>query len=190
MTDSEKLWAFFEMESFGINVLSTGSFAAGVGLDEADRILLFYFEMKSILSEADQKKTPSTTPDSQATRELVCELCRNFYQLGWASGTGGGISIKEDNHIYMAPSGVQKERLKPEDIFILNENGDYFWINRKNARAMRGFVLVRMGLSGAGAARTFLRLLAFPFAVLYLLLYAAAVHLRRKLRLKITISNT
>jgi methylthioribulose-1-phosphate dehydratase len=124
MTDSEKLWAFFEMESFGINILSTGSFAPGVGLDEADRILLFYFEMKSILSEADQKKNPSTTPDSQATRELVCELCRNFYQLGWASGTGGGISIKEDNHIYMAPSGVQKERLKPEDIFILNENGE------------------------------------------------------------------
>jgi methylthioribulose-1-phosphate dehydratase len=56
-------------------------------------------------------------------RELVCELCRHFYDLGWASGTGGGISLKEGGRIYMAPSGVQKERLLPEDIFVLNEEG-------------------------------------------------------------------
>ena len=55
---------------------------------------------------------------------MVCELCRNFYNLGWASGTGGGISIKESGKIYMAPSGVQKERLKPEDIFVLDEQGE------------------------------------------------------------------
>ncbi len=61
--------------------------------------------------------------ESQKNRELVCELCRNFYHLGWASGTGGGISIKEGGRIYMAPSGVQKERLLPEDIFVLNEDG-------------------------------------------------------------------
>jgi hypothetical protein len=74
----------------------------------------------------------------------------------------------------------------PAKFFVINENGDYFWLNRKNAKAMRGFILVRMGLSGAGAARTFLRLLAFPFAVLYLLLYAGAAHARRFLRLKLT----
>jgi methylthioribulose-1-phosphate dehydratase len=61
--------------------------------------------------------------ETQANRELVCELCRGFYQLGWASGTGGGISIKEGGRIYMAPSGVQKERLRPEDIFVLDESG-------------------------------------------------------------------
>jgi methylthioribulose-1-phosphate dehydratase len=61
--------------------------------------------------------------ESQKNRELVCELCRHFYQLGWASGTGGGISLKEGGRIYMAPSGVQKERLRPEDIFVLNEEG-------------------------------------------------------------------
>ena len=69
--------------------------------------------------------------------------------------------------------------------FVINENGDYFWLNRKNAKAMRGFVLVRMGLSGAGAVRTLGRLLAFPFAVLYLLLYAGVAHLRRFFRLKL-----
>jgi methylthioribulose-1-phosphate dehydratase len=95
----------------------------GLSLDEGDRILLLYFQMESILSETQEKSKSSSVRDSLPTRELVCELCRNFYQLGWASGTGGGISIKEDHQIYMAPSGVQKERLKPEDIFILNEDG-------------------------------------------------------------------
>ena len=59
-----------------------------------------------------------------AVRELICELCRTFYGLGWASGTGGGISIREGDRIYMAPSGVQKERLQPEDIFVLDRQGE------------------------------------------------------------------
>ncbi len=78
--------------------------------------------MESILSSTKEKSSSALTP--QQTRELVCELCRNFYNLGWASGTGGGISIKESGKIYMAPSGVQKERLKPEDIFVLDEQGE------------------------------------------------------------------
>lgn len=78
--------------------------------------------MKAILSEK-HPKPKTNSPSSPKIRELVCELCRNFYQLGWASGTGGGISIKEDGLIYMAPSGVQKERLKPEDIFVLDADG-------------------------------------------------------------------
>ncbi len=81
-------------------------------------------KMKSILNAQKEKSPSSLSPTSQKTRELVCELCRNFYQLGWASGTGGGISIKDGNHIYMAPSGVQKERLTPEDIFVLDAEGE------------------------------------------------------------------
>ena len=73
----------------------------------------------------------------------------------------------------------------PAKFFVINENGDYFWLNRRNTKAMRGFVLVRMGLSGAGAARTLGRLLVFPFSVLYLLLYAGVVHARRFFRLKL-----
>jgi methylthioribulose-1-phosphate dehydratase len=79
--------------------------------------------MKQALS-VPKRRTPSPDASSRQTRELVCELCRNFYQLGWASGTGGGISIKEGGRIYMAPSGVQKERLKPEDIFVLDAEGE------------------------------------------------------------------
>lgn len=52
--------------------------------------------------------------------ELICELCRLFYGLGWVSGTGGGISIRGEDGIFMAPSGVQKERMRPEDIWLLD----------------------------------------------------------------------
>ena len=56
-------------------------------------------------------------------REIICELCRQFYVQGWVSGTGGGISLRSDGRIYMAPSGVQKERLRPSDLYVLDEDG-------------------------------------------------------------------
>lgn len=40
------------------------------------------------------------------------------------TGTGGGISIRERNddhdYIYIAPSGVQKERLEPTNMFVMD----------------------------------------------------------------------
>eukprot|EP01035_Chromulina_nebulosa_P017799 gene17799-23407_t len=56
-------------------------------------------------------------------RELVCELCRQFFEAGWVTGTGGSISIRYGNRIYMTPSGVQKERIKPDELFVLDTNG-------------------------------------------------------------------
>jgi len=43
-----------------------------------------------------------------------------MYALGWASGTGGGISIRDPAGIWVAPSGVQKERIEPGDVFLLD----------------------------------------------------------------------
>jgi hypothetical protein len=74
----------------------------------------------------------------------------------------------------------------PAKFFILNENGDYFWVQRANWPTIRHFALLRAGLSGAGALKTMARLLLFPFSVLFLMLYAAFVHARRWLRLKLT----
>lgn len=47
-----------------------------------------------------------------------------MYNLGWVTGTGGGISIKLDDEIYLAPSGVQKERIQIDDMFIQNMEGE------------------------------------------------------------------
>jgi hypothetical protein len=70
----------------------------------------------------------------------------------------------------------------PAKIFIINENGDYFWLDRLHMATLRQFVLYRSGLAGSGAVRTLVRLISLPFAFLYLLLYATAAHTRRALR--------
>ncbi len=70
----------------------------------------------------------------------------------------------------------------PAKVFVLNENGDYFWFDHGHWGVIRHFVLYRAGLAGAGAVRTLARLFLFPFTLSYLLLFAAAVHSRRALR--------
>ncbi|MFT5433063.1 MAG: methylthioribulose-1-phosphate dehydratase, partial [Myxococcota bacterium] len=61
---------------------------------------------------------------SEDPREVIVELCQLFYGQGWVSGTGGGISIRDGSTVYIAPSGVQKERLKPEELFTLDTDGN------------------------------------------------------------------
>jgi hypothetical protein len=67
-------------------------------------------------------------------------------------------------------------------VFVLNENGDYYWFDYSNWRTMLHFIFFRLGLTGADPFTTLTRLLLFPFTLCYLLLYAAVVHLRRKVR--------
>ncbi|KLU87773.1 methylthioribulose-1-phosphate dehydratase [Magnaporthiopsis poae ATCC 64411] len=51
---------------------------------------------------------------------LIPSLCAKFWTLGWVTGTGGGCSIREDDLVYIAPSGVQKELMKASDIYVLS----------------------------------------------------------------------
>ena len=59
----------------------------------------------------------------EEAKALVCDLCRNLYAGGHVSGTGGGISIRVGEAIVMAPSGVQKERMEAQDMFVLDARG-------------------------------------------------------------------
>jgi methylthioribulose-1-phosphate dehydratase len=61
------------------------------------------------------------TPETP--QRIIVELCRQFYGMGWCTGTGGGISVRQDGRIYMAPSGVQKERIAEDDIYVLDAQG-------------------------------------------------------------------
>lgn len=67
---------------------------------------------------------PGDLPESHPEHpfNLIPDLCRNFYRLGWATGTGGGISVRMGDRFYVAPSGVQKERIEPGDVFTLDAN--------------------------------------------------------------------
>ncbi|KAF2154757.1 Methylthioribulose-1-phosphate dehydratase [Myriangium duriaei CBS 260.36] len=67
-----------------------------------------------------------TSDDPQHPANLICELCRKFYTLGWVTGTGGGTSIRKDDKLFIAPSGVQKELMRPGDMFVMDfESKEY-----------------------------------------------------------------
>jgi hypothetical protein len=71
----------------------------------------------------------------------------------------------------------------PAKTFVLNENGDFFWVDYSQRRIIAKFVLLRAGLAGPGAVRNVAALLVFPFTLVFLLAYAASAHLGRRLRL-------
>ncbi|RKP32572.1 Methylthioribulose-1-phosphate dehydratase [Metschnikowia bicuspidata] len=71
-------------------------------------------------------ETKEFSPNHPAS--LICEFCRLFYNNGWVTGTGGGISIRDvdgpnPNIVYIAPSGIQKERLQPAEMFVVELPG-------------------------------------------------------------------
>lgn len=68
---------------------------------------------------------PAFPPEVEEAKTLICDLCLNLYNQGAVGGTGGGISIKPcKDFIVMAPSGVQKERMQPDDMFVLDAAGN------------------------------------------------------------------
>ncbi len=69
----------------------------------------------------------------------------------------------------------------PAKLLIINENGDWFWLDRGHLGHISRFVKHRAGLADAGIVRAFARVVVFPFTLSYLLLYAAAAHFRRAL---------
>lgn len=102
------------------------------------------------------KPAPSRRRASARDREIrnrICELCRVFFDHGWVSGTGGGISIRDGDRIFMAPSGVQKERLDPADIFTLSLSGEILTQPGHGLRvsACRPLFLAAYRLRNAGA---------------------------------------
>jgi methylthioribulose-1-phosphate dehydratase len=67
--------------------------------------------------------------DKNHPANLICELCRLFYDNNWVTGTGGGISIRDvdgenPDLVYIAPSGVQKERIRPWEMFVVELPGE------------------------------------------------------------------
>jgi ribulose-5-phosphate 4-epimerase/fuculose-1-phosphate aldolase len=58
-------------------------------------------------------------------KKTICYLLREFYKLGWCTGSGGGISIRNsDSSVFCAPSGVHKEFVEEDDIFECDFSGN------------------------------------------------------------------
>jgi len=110
---------------------------------------------------------------SKARAELVRKLRQNQYSLMGIVCSGEPLMTKWKWMLAL--------RL-PAKVFAINENGDYFWLDRKQLKPIRQIVLLRAGLAEAGAVRTLARVLLFPLSLVYLLAYASFVHARRALR--------
>lgn len=70
----------------------------------------------------------------------------------------------------------------PAKILIVNENADFFWLDRANFANLRQMLLRRSGLVGESTVHLAGRALLFPIAFSYLAMYAFALHSRRSLR--------
>jgi len=110
---------------------------------------------------------------NEGRRRLYRELTSNNYSLVGILCSGEVVLAKWK---WVIALGLASK------VFIINENGDYFWFDRLHLGAIRQFVLYRSGLAGSGAVRTLVRLISFPFTLVYLLLYATSAHARRALR--------
>jgi len=87
-------------------------------------------------------------------RTLICDLARSFYGQGWVSGTGGGICIRDGEQVLIAPSGVQKERMLPDQMFRMALDGTVVF--HPSDAALRpsecsSLFLKAINLRGAGA---------------------------------------
>ena len=112
-------------------------------------------------------------PDGPARRRFYKELRANGYTI---------IGIICSAEPIMTKWKWMLAARLPAKVLVINENGDYFFVDHGNLSTIRYFILFRAGLTGSGAVRTLARVVLFPFSLLYLILYAIAVHFRRTLR--------
>ena len=108
-----------------------------------------------------------------ARRRLLGELRRNKYAVMGMLCSGEPILTKWKWTLAVTLAAK---------VFVVNENGDFFWLDYAHGPAIRQFAKYRAGFAGSSAAHTAVEILRFPFVFVYLLLYATVAHLRRALR--------
>jgi L-fuculose-phosphate aldolase len=63
--------------------------------------------------------------DEQQLREQICEIGRLMRQYNYAEGTSGNISARlDDEHILATPSGLPKGRMSPDQLIVVDLNGE------------------------------------------------------------------
>lgn len=112
--------------------------------------------------------------DPPARRRLLSELASSKYAALGILCSGEPIMTKW--------KWALVARL-PAKVFVINEFAGFLYLDWGNVRNLAAFARVRLGLSGAGATPAVVRLILFPFALVYLLVFAAVVHTKRRIRI-------
>ncbi len=71
----------------------------------------------------------------------------------------------------------------PAKLFVINEFAGFLFVDYGHWPNILEFLRVRLGLSGSAIAPALGRVFLFPLSLAFLLLFAAVVHTRRRIRL-------
>lgn len=138
--------------------------------------LLTCFEGEPLHQNQLQAVYVTSSYNSPAARsELAQEFTRNRYDFIAILSTDEPIMTKWKWYL------VWKLPLK---VMLVNESGDWVWLDRTHWSIVRHFIAVRTGLAGSGALTQPMRILAFPFVLAFLVSFALWVHARRALRMR------
>ena len=85
----------------------------------------------------------------------------------------------------MMPWKLATLALLPSKFLIINENADFFWLDRSQFGALASLLTQRAGLQQDLAVRIIGRAILFPLTLVYLLGFAAWVHGRRLVRTRL-----
>jgi hypothetical protein len=106
-------------------------------------------------------------------KRLYRELAARRYGLAGILCSGDPIMTKW--------KWVLAARLRSK-IFVVNENADFFWLDRGHWRNALRMAQARAGITGTAMIPALAQWLFFPVTLVYLLLFAGVVHIRRKVR--------
>lgn len=69
-------------------------------------------------------------------KKIMAFLLRQFYSRSWCTGSGGGVSIKEidEDKIWITPSGVHKDLVRPEDLLLIDLKGNVLFKGNEKLR--------------------------------------------------------
>jgi L-fuculose-phosphate aldolase len=58
------------------------------------------------------------------TRDLICDVCRKMWQLGWVAANDGNVSARLLNGKFLAtPTGISKAFITPEKLVVIDGDG-------------------------------------------------------------------
>lgn len=77
----------------------------------------------------DEKKSPSRvkgkkgSPNALVSKEDFCLFCRLLYERDLVAGSGGNLSVRVGEEIFITPSGYSLRDISPEMVVTLNKEG-------------------------------------------------------------------